>query len=211
MFQDLVDDYTGTDVAEVLAPYYRKPYRVASGPRYPFADAEFDAIWTLDVFEHIPDVDAALLEIRRLLRPGGVVLFWPAWQCRPWAADGYAVRPWSDFDWRGKLIKASIPVRDSVLYRGAFLLPRRLLRAAAFALGRRPATLRREALRPNYEKYWTADADACHSIDPHDAILWFRAHGFECLSHPGFARALLMRTGPLVFRKSAEAGAASRN
>ena len=89
-FQDMVKDYYGTNIAESLAQYYHKPYRVACGTNYPFDDQMFDAIWTITVFEHIPHLQQALLEIKRLLKQGGVLLFVPA-------AEGYDVRPYSDF------------------------------------------------------------------------------------------------------------------
>jgi SAM-dependent methyltransferase len=37
-----------------------------------FADASFDAVISNAVFEHLPDVPAALAQVARLLRPGGV-------------------------------------------------------------------------------------------------------------------------------------------
>lgn len=200
-FQDLVDDYYGTDVADSLAPYYHKPYRVASGGRYPFDDAMFDAIWTITVYEHIPELQTAMSEIHRLLKPGGVVFFAPAWQCRTWAAEGYEVRPYSDFGLKGKLIKASIPIRDSVLWRSAFIFPKRATRLARFLAGHRYRDLKYRKIRANYETYWTSDSDACNHIDPHDAILWFESNGFECLSHPGTLSAFFVRTGVLIFRK----------
>jgi SAM-dependent methyltransferase len=200
-FQDLVDDYYGTDIAESLARHYHKPYRVAKGEIYPFDDGMFDAIWTVTVYEHIPNLQRAVLEIERLLKPGGVVYFSPAWQCRPWAADGNAVRPYGDFGPAGMLIKASIPLRDSVIWRALFVLPKRLVRHFRFLLGHRYSEIQYRKLKPNYEVYWTADADACNHIDPHDAILWFASHGFDCLSHPLHRRALMVRTGSLVFRK----------
>ena len=202
-FQDLVEDYWGTDIAENLAGYYHKPYRVAENDHYPFEDEMFDAIWTITVYEHIPDLQKALLEIERLLKPGGVVFFAPAWQCRPWAADGYAVRPYGDFDWKGKLIKASIPIRDSILWRSMFIFPKRLFRQFLFLMGFRFSEIRYRKLKANYETYWVSDSDACNSIDPHDAILWFLSHGFECLSHPSVSRMFFVRNGTLVFRKSA--------
>ena len=183
-FQDLVDDYYGTDIAESLARYYHKPYRVSQGPTYPFPDGMFDAIWTLFVYEHIPDLQTSLLQIKRLLKPGGVLLFAPAWQCRPWAADGYAVRPFGDFDWRGKLIKASIPIRDNFVWRSLCLFPGRIRRHLQFLGGRASDEIEYKKLEANYDIYWTIDADACNSLDPHAAIIWFLKHGFRCLSQP---------------------------
>jgi len=169
-FQDMVEDYYGTDIAESLAKYYHKPYAVAKGKTYPFNDEMFDAIWTFAVYEHIPHLQEALLEIKRLLKPGGVVLFAPAWQCRPWAAQGYAVRPFSDFGLKGKLIKASIPIRDSILWRSMFIFPKRVFRHLMFLFGYRFLEIRYKKLKPNYEEYWTSDSDACNHIDPHDAL-----------------------------------------
>jgi len=200
-FQDMVEDYYGTDISDSLAQYYHKPYRVAKSENYPFDDQMFDAIWTIRVFEHIPYLQQALLEIKRLLKSGGVVLFAPVWQCRPWAADGYAVRSYKDFGLRGKLVKATIPLRDSVIWRGLFVLPKRLYRHFRFCIGHKYTEIQYKKLKPNYEVYWTSDADACNHIDPHDAILWFASHGFDCLSHPLHARAFLVRTGTLVFKK----------
>ncbi|MGC1512648.1 MAG: methyltransferase domain-containing protein, partial [Acidimicrobiales bacterium] len=41
----------------------------------PFADERFDAVVACLVFEHIEEVDAALAEVGRVLRPGGRFLF----------------------------------------------------------------------------------------------------------------------------------------
>ena len=202
-FQDMVSDYHGTDIAHSLSEHYHKPYVVAEGDEYPFKDGEFDAIWTFAVYEHIPHLQAALLEIVRLLKPGGVVLFEPAWQCRPWAAGGYAVRPYSDFGTSGRFIKASIPLRNSILWRSLFVFPKRALRHTMFLLGWRPALIQYRKLAANYDAFWTSDADACNSIDPHDVILWFEGRGLRCLSHPLHLRAFFVRTGGLILKKDA--------
>ncbi len=41
--------------------------------RIPFADASFDALTLWDVLEHLPDPHAAMAEIARCLRPGGLL------------------------------------------------------------------------------------------------------------------------------------------
>jgi SAM-dependent methyltransferase len=204
-FQDMVIDYYGTDIAESLVKYYRKPYRVAEGAHYPFEDGMFDAIWTINVFEHIPQLSEALHEIKRLLKPGGVLLFSPAWQCRPWAADGYAVRPYHDLDIKGKLIKASIPIRDSIFWRSMFIFPKRLARHIVLIMGHRYKEIKYRRLKPNYDFYWVSDSDACNSIDPHDAILWFLSNGFECISHPNHLSVFFVRTHGLIFKKLIQA------
>lgn len=42
--------------------------------RLPFADASFDLVAAFDVLEHMPDEGAALREIERVLRPGGLLV-----------------------------------------------------------------------------------------------------------------------------------------
>lgn len=199
-FQDMVEDYYGTDIADSLKKYYHKPYKVA-GEEYPFANSEFDAIWSLHVYEHIPHLQKAMLEIKRLLKKDGVVLFAPAWQSRPWAAEGYEVRPYSDFDLKGKMIKLLIPLRNSLLWRSFFIFPKRITRSILFLFGYRFKEIKYKKLLANYKTYWVPDSDACNSIDPHDAILWFESHGFKCLSHPLYLKALFVRNGALVFKK----------
>jgi SAM-dependent methyltransferase len=59
---------------------------VADGSRLPFADSSFDKIICSEVLEHIPDYDAVLTEINRILKTGGelavsVPRFGPEWVC----------------------------------------------------------------------------------------------------------------------------------
>jgi SAM-dependent methyltransferase len=43
--------------------------------RLTYADASFDLVWTSETLEHVPDLQAALREIRRVLVPGGRHIF----------------------------------------------------------------------------------------------------------------------------------------
>jgi SAM-dependent methyltransferase len=70
----------GVDMWEagVLEARRRGIYRslaLASGCRLPFADATFASVVSNCVLEHIPDLDAAVAEIARVLRPGGRFVF----------------------------------------------------------------------------------------------------------------------------------------
>jgi len=204
LFQDHVNNYVGLDVAESLRSYYHKPYCIINDDgTYPFDDNVFDAVWSWAVFEHVVDIDLALKELVRVVRPGGVILFAPAWQCRSWAADGYPVRPYSDFGIKGKIIKFSIPVRNSVLWRLFKLIPKRVFWHIWFIMGGRVKKLHYKKLKPNYQKFWMSDSDAVNSMDPHDAILWFESNGCSCLSHPLNLKAFFVRSGGIVFRKNA--------
>ena len=58
IFQNMVENYTGLDVAESLAKYYQKPYLVVNKDgTYPFDDNSFEAIWSYEVHEHIPNIN----------------------------------------------------------------------------------------------------------------------------------------------------------
>jgi ubiquinone/menaquinone biosynthesis C-methylase UbiE len=91
----------------------------------PFQDGEFDAVWSIWVLEHIPNPEAALNEIRRVVKTGGYLYLQPAWACVPWAADGYDARPYRDFGMAGKLIKASIMIRRTQIFQLSYTLPAR--------------------------------------------------------------------------------------
>lgn len=200
IYQDLVEDYTGVDLSESVGRLMRKPFHACSATELPFEESTFDAAWSIWVLEHVPEPEKALLEMRRVLRPGAVLFFAPAWQCRPWAADGYPVRPYSDFDLKGKLIKASIPVRNSIAFRSSYIFPRRVARLGAWKATGRPLNFRCGTLKPNYEKFWVSDSDAVNSMDPYEAILWFRSRGDEIL-HPSTPMSqFLVRNGHLIVR-----------
>ena len=213
-FQDLVADYTGLDLSSSVAGNYRKPFVSGSAEELPFPDNDFDAIWTITVLEHIPNPEQALNEMRRVLKPGGMLFLKPAWNCRPWICEGIPVRPYSDLSLRQKFVKLTLPLRDSVWWRALKALPRRLWNS--LRREHQSIPLRYQKLKADYETFWMVDSDACSSIDPFDAIQWFRSRGDEVVSHPTWQSAFLSRSEHLVVRVrkqgagSREQGAGSR-
>ena len=209
--QDLVEDYVGVDLALSASKYQRKPFVNASATDLPFDDHRFDCVWSSHVLEHVPEPESMLREIWRVLKPGGYVFFTASWQCGTWLADGYPVRPFSDFGIRGKLIKLSVPVRESVAFRSLRILPLRLVNLARQSLVPAPRRLAYTKLHPSYERRWVPDSTAECSVEPFDVYMWFTSRGAACLNYPTRWSAFLIRTGHLVFRKPPGAEAARTN
>lgn len=84
----------------------------------PFTDGEFDRVVASEVLEHIPDDEAAIAELVRVLRPGGTMAvsvprWWPEKIC--WAlsdqyheVEGGHVRIYTDDELIGKLTRAGL-------------------------------------------------------------------------------------------------------
>lgn len=178
--QDVVPDYTGLDISPAVSRFYHKPFVMGSATAMPFPNNWFDGGWSIWVLEHVPNPEQALLEIRRVMKNKAVVFLMPAWNCEPWAAGGYAVRSYDELDWKGKLIKASIPVRSSLAFNLLTETPVRVARTMASWLG--PTRLHYQRLQPNYREFWQADSDAVNRLSRREMMLWFRTRGDECLN-----------------------------
>lgn len=84
-------DLSDLAVAHARARGHPDVHRAAI-EQLPFADATFDLITCLDVIEHTPDDRAALAELRRVTRPGGLLIVTvPAYQSL-WSAHDVANR-----------------------------------------------------------------------------------------------------------------------
>jgi SAM-dependent methyltransferase len=196
--QDVAQNYTGLDITPSVARFYHKKFVLGSATAMPFADDSFDGVWSIWVFEHVPNPEQAFAEARRVTRNKGVIFLLPEWNCPPWAADGYEVRPYSEFGIAGKVIKASIPLRSTLSFRALTLIPIRVVRGFFIESG--PTRLRYRRLSPNYEKYWVSDSDAVNSIDIHEAMLWFVSRGDECLNCKDSSVLLPVTRMPLIIR-----------
>ncbi len=50
-------------------------YDVGVGEDLPYTDASFDAVVCVDVLEHVADLDQVMIEVERVLKPGGLFLY----------------------------------------------------------------------------------------------------------------------------------------
>ena len=194
--QDVVPDYTGLDYAGTVAGKYHKPFYSASASDMPFENNTFDVVWSFAVWEHIPEPEKAFEETVRVLKDGGHFLFCPAWHCRPWAAGGYQVRPYSDFGLGGKIYKFFIPFLNTTPMLMLRFLP---VKIATLTDTRTGQPLRYRKLKANYEHFWQSDSDACNSLDPFPVIRWFTSRGHECVTYPSEKAQFLARHGTIEF------------
>jgi arsenite methyltransferase len=74
--------------AERCAPYPWVSFQAGSATALPVADASFDVAVSVQVFEYIPDVDTALRETFRVLKPGGRALIAATdWESMSWHSE----------------------------------------------------------------------------------------------------------------------------
>ena len=202
--QDLVDDYTGLDIAGSSRRFFHKKFVQASATAMPFADQTFDAAWTVWVFEHVPNPEHALIEARRVVKNGGLLMLLPAFECGEWLADGYQVRPYSAFNWQGKAYKAALPVIQVGIGFATPLV--RLARAAGRWRSPGPSQYHYRLLKPNYQDYWQGDSDALNHLDYLETAVWFESRGDECLNCGSLSDRLTTRSAPLIIRVRKPAG-----
>jgi SAM-dependent methyltransferase len=92
---DHFEHYTGVDGSEdAVAEARRRGRNVSRGDLdepLPFEDASFDAVVMKDVLEHVGDPVALVREVRRVLRPGGLV-FASSPDAQRWVWDDYTHR-----------------------------------------------------------------------------------------------------------------------
>jgi SAM-dependent methyltransferase len=82
--QGIIDRVTATDISPGMLDVLQATAKdlglaveavPADAERLPFADASFDLVLGHAVLHHLPDLDAALAEFSRVLRPGGTLAF----------------------------------------------------------------------------------------------------------------------------------------
>jgi SAM-dependent methyltransferase len=197
--QHLLSRYVGVDLAASVRRFMVRPFAAASATALPFADASFDIVWSIWTLEHLADPEGMLAEMQRVTRPGGYIFLGAAWNVPDWATRGYHVLPWRPATLPHVLLRLSVYPRRWFRPPG-FRINRLLMLLHFYATGKQHRLVYRFLL-PSYETYHDTDADACITLDPASVILWFRARGVACVSHPtGYALITARLTEPFIFR-----------
>ena len=170
----------------------------------PLATESVDFMFTWAALEHVPSPDRVLAEVTRILKPNGVALLGPAWNCRSWTVKRLPQRFYRDLSWRHRIEKATIPLRSRLAWRAAMSSPKRFWREMKSILGN-PIRFDFQPLFPDFslELPHVSDDDAQACMDPHAAILYFKTRGWAVLSHPTFRSRILARHEAVVVRKPA--------
>ncbi len=197
--QDSVQKYVGLDIERTFATHFHNPFVNGSALAMPFADNTFDGAWSIWVLEHIPDPEQMLAELRRVVKPGGSIFLCVAYSVDSWISQGLHKRPFRDVSLRQRLVKTTIPLRQTKAYKAATRLGRRMIELGHYRRNPGPTALRYSKLVPNFETYWDYDADAWVSIDAYSLALYFLSRGDQPLYPAGAVRSLLQQSQPQAF------------
>lgn len=72
---DKVTNYIGLDIESGLNYENVNADFLWDGSIMPFEDSSFDVVISTEVMEHVPDPDSYLMEVKRVLKPGGMFFF----------------------------------------------------------------------------------------------------------------------------------------
>ena len=170
----------------------------------PFQIIVLTVIWSIWVFEHVPNPEQAFYEARRVTRDNGVLFFYPHGIVRPGQPTVTKSDPMPILAWRENSSKRAFHCVFPCLLELRPLCRFELVRTLVAASG--PTRLRYRRLTPNYDQYWVPDSDAVNSIDSHEAMLWFLSRGDECLNCEEASVFLPIRSTPLIIRVHKKAG-----
>jgi uncharacterized protein YbaR (Trm112 family)/ubiquinone/menaquinone biosynthesis C-methylase UbiE len=196
-------NYIGIDLSYYSLKQYLDSAKSiqADMEKVPLANESVDFVFSIAALEHISRPESCFAEVNRILKPGGVAFLYPSWFCRPWAAKGLHKKRFRELNLWDKINKSTIPIRNNLIFRAAYTIPRRACVETSYGIWPRKLSFRYKKLKPNLEQYLAADSDAFSSMDPHTAIMYFRSRHYEIISAKTLQERLFVRHTPVIVRK----------
>src|SRR4051794_13125003 len=141
----LGENAVGVEIAEEAAARARAnvpgaDVRLIEDGTIPLAHGSVDLVWCSEVLEHIPDVGAALNEIRRVLKPGGRALITVPYHGRLQAAAIALTRFEAHFDPLGHHVRFSPRRSLGTALEAGGLMPGEISRAGRMLVARATRT-----------------------------------------------------------------------
>lgn len=84
------NDITGIDISPGMLKYHKGKFVQGSADNMPFDNNSFDFIVCRSLLHHLPDAEAGLIEMKRVLRPGGKIVMWET--NKSWLAEAIRKR-----------------------------------------------------------------------------------------------------------------------
>ncbi len=144
-----------------------------------YADAQFDAVYSVQVIEYVPSVDDALRQIARVLKPGGrFVIYDTNWSSVVWfSRDRQRMKRMLDV-WNEHCPHTDLPA----------MLPARLRAAGLRPLHQQPVPVLNMSYHQNSYSYWAAQFISKYvvgqgAIDQAEADAW--SGEFDALEDEG--------------------------
>ena len=194
------------DAVRIAAERFEGKANVIQGDatKLSIEDESIDFLFTFATLEHIPNIEQALNEIKRVLKPDGIALLEPAWNCRIWIVQKLPERSYSDLSGSMKIQKLLIPLRENFVFRFLFALPRRLRNEMAMLFNKK-SKLHYLSLPVDYkliERFGhVPDDNAYINIDSHEVMTFFASRGFDVISHKSVLSRLFARGEPIIIKK----------
>jgi SAM-dependent methyltransferase len=196
--QNVVHRYIGIDLSLSAANYMTKPFICGAAENLPFAEESFDIVMSFTVLEHLQNPEVALLEMKRVLRKGGVLILNAAWRVPPWRRFGIDKKRIRELSGIQKCFRLVTPLLNVIWCKGIFRLPFRLIREIKFISIGKTFSLPFTPLRPNWDDFLCPDSDATASVDNHACALWLHSRGFYSQETDNILGRIFLRCGTLV-------------
>ena len=196
-------NYIGIDISHYALRRFLNTAKCiqADIEKVPLRNESVALVFSIATLEHISRPESCLEEIDRILKPGGGALLYPSWFCRSWAAKGLHIKEFKKLNWLDKFNKATISVRNNLIFRAAYVIPRRIFLELSYWMRPKPLPFKYKKLKPNLQEYLDADSDAFSSMDPHTALMYYRSRGYEIISAKNLWDRILVRHVPVIVRK----------